>query len=361
MSKPIMIKSFRAKDLSEALRKIRVELGPDAIILETKHKRSSRFSWSNNHVEVTASNGPTSEKSPLESSQEEQSPTIGPIVADTGSIHPQITDSVSNAFSYPLCFVQVGSELLMRDLPRERVESWLDEALATLGSETIDPWVVRACLAQLLRREIVVDSPTSSWTQRRSTIAIVGPPGHGKSSVVAKLASIVSMHLELRPLVISCLHPSTPPQSRLADYCELMGWSYEQVDAPKLASTIATRIDHNDWIVLDIPSIRLGDVDTMEMWRATLSELDIAQTHLTVSATTATPHAMRWLDWYQAISPSHLLITHLDEALGLGGFYPFLCAARLPLGFATFGPDIPNDVVECDNALLAQWILGCES
>ena len=36
MTQPIQIRTFRAKSLSEALARIRRELGPDAVILETK-------------------------------------------------------------------------------------------------------------------------------------------------------------------------------------------------------------------------------------------------------------------------------------------------------------------------------------
>jgi flagellar biosynthesis protein FlhF len=359
MNAPIRIKSFRAKNLTEALRKVRTELGPDAIILETRQKQRSRFSWSRDQIEVTASSGPPPDLPPDPLSDDPSPPSDEPIVTEIKTIRHPVESPLFEPAPYPLCFIQVGTELLMRELPRERVESWLKEAFSSLGSDDRDPWVVRAYLAQLLRREIPIDPPTRSWIQEKSTVAVV-PPGHGKSSAVAKLASIASMHLGLHPLVISCVHASAPPRPRLADYCDLMEWNYEQVDAPKLVSAVAKGIEHCDWVVLDIPSIPLGDIESMETWRSILQEIQIAQTHLTISATTATTHAQRLMDWYQGVSPSHLLVTHLDEALGLGGFYPFLCSAKLPLGFATFGPDIPNDIVESDSSLLAQWILGSE-
>lgn len=354
-----MIKSFRAKNLSEALRNVRLELGPDAIILETKQRYASRLSWSRSRVEVIASNGPPPENYPSQQPSAESTSPPEPKVAECDSPHPSVETSARKPPSYPLCFVQVGSELLKRDLPREQIETWLEEASASLGTAVQDPWVVRAYLAQRLRHEIPIDPPTHAWTNANSTIAVVGPPGHGKSNSVAKLASIASMHLGLRPLVISCVHPSaTPPHPRLADYCELIGCGYKQVDAPKLASAIARGREHSDWIALDVPSVPLGDFQTMDTWRSLLEELGVTQTHFTISATTATAPAGRLLDWYHGLAPTHLLVTHLDEAFGLGGFYSFLSSARIPLGFATFGPHIPEDIDECDTAQLAHWILG---
>jgi flagellar biosynthesis protein FlhF len=365
MNAPIRIKSFRAKNLAEALRKVRTELGPDAIILETKQTRQSRLSWarlswSRDQIEVTASSGPPPGTDPEPISDELSPPSDEPLATERKTDHLVVESPLIESAPYPPCFIQVGTELLKRDLPRERVDSWVKEAFSALGGDDRDPWVVRAYLAQMLRREISIDPPTRSWTDEKSTVAVVGPPGHGKTSVVAKLASIASMHLGLQPLVLSCVHASTTHRPRLADYCELMEWKYEQVDAPKLTSAIARGIEQNNWIVLDIPSIPLGDIESMEMWRSIFREIQITQTHLTISATTAVTHAQRMLDWYQGVSPSHLLVTHLDEALGLGGFYPFLSSSKLPLGFATFGPDIPSDIVECDGPHLAKWIFGCE-
>ncbi|MFN9604453.1 MAG: hypothetical protein ACK57P_12470 [Planctomycetota bacterium] len=355
MNAPIRIKSFRARDLSEALRQIRLELGPDAIILETKLKPRSRFSWSRPRVEVTASSA-----APVESegtdTPEDTSPqpeeTIG--LPGVGLMNGS---TLNQAISYPRTYIQVAADLLLRDVPKEQIEAWLGEAMSQLGAEVSDAWVLRAHLAQILRREILTDCPSRSW-DATGAVAVVGPAGHGKSSAVAKLAYFAAIHCGFHPRVIACLHPSQPPHPRLADYCDLMGWGYEQIDAPKLAAVVAAGIERGNWIAIDIPSIPIGDIHGMEMWRSIVSELALAQTHVALSATTATTHASRLLDWYQGLSPTHLLLSRLDEAGGLGGFCSFLSDARLPVGFASFGPKIPDDIAECEPALLAQWILG---
>lgn len=365
MNTPIQIKSFRAKSLSEALDRIRHELGPDAIILETKHPPKSRFSWSRALIEVTASSPPLAESdvSVPSRSLEEQTrmisePTDGLAIERQNDSPP---NPVLSYAAYPACFIQVATDLLLRDLPRDCVEAWLARGLADLGPAVRDEWVLRAYLAQCLRSEIPIDPPSRSWSTNRTTIAVVGPAGHGKSSAVAKLAGLAALHRGLRPRIIACLHPSTPPHSRLADYCDLMGWSYEQVDAPKLASAVASSVESCDWTAIDFPSVPLGDTESMEYWRSTLAEIEIVQTHLVLSATTSVLCASRLLDWYRALSPSHLLATHLDDGWGLGSWVPFLRSANLPLGFASLGPNIPDHLAECEPRLLAQWILHASS
>jgi flagellar biosynthesis protein FlhF len=356
MKAPIRIKSFRAKDLSEALRHIRLELGPDAIILETKLNPRSRFSWSQPHVEVTASSA-----APAETEGTDIPEAIPPQPEETIDLpgdDPNRSSILTPTTSYPRTYIQLASDLLLRDVPKEQVEAWLEEAMSQLGADVSDAWVLRVHLAKMLRRDIPTDCPSRSWDATGTAIALVGPPGHGKSSAVAKLASFAAIHCGFRPLVIACLHPSQPPHPRLADYCDLMGWRYEQIDAPKLAAAVAAGIERGNWIAIDTPSIPIGDIEGMKAWRSMLGELALAQMHVALSATTAATHARRLLDWYQVLSPTHLLLSRLDEAGGLGSFYPFLSTAQLPVGFASFGPKIPEDIAECEPGLLAQWILG---
>lgn len=257
-------------------------------------------------------------------------------------------------------FARVASELLLRDLPANRIESWLHRAERELGTRVDDPWVLRAHIAQSIRGEVPIDPPTSAWTADRIAIAVMGPSGHGKSSAVAKLASAAAIHLQRTPMIIAGADDACPVHERLADYCEVMGWGYEQVAAPKLASAIEAAWARYDFVALDLPAIGIGDMEAMARWRAGLEPIAILQTHLALSATTGTCHARRMLDWYQALGPSHWLATKLDEAGGLGSFYPVLAGTRMPLGFASVGPGIPCDLQECDFPRLAHWILGDE-
>lgn len=362
MNAPIRIKSFRGRDLSDALRKVRSELGPNAIILETKHQPKSRLPWSRTLVEITASSSPPAEPDPsvhLLSLEE-----LTPMTSDAMDrlTLDRLDDSPSHRVPshplYPESFVQVASELLLRDLPRDCVEDWLAMGLADLGPDVRDRWVLRAYLAQCLRHEIPIDPPSQSWSKGRTTIAVVGPAGHGKSSALAKIAGFAQNHRGLRPRIIACLQPSNPPPNRLAEYCDLMGWIYEQVDAPKLASAVASGMESCDWTAIDLPSVPVGDTESMEQWRSTVAEIEIAQTHLALSATTSVPCAKRFLDWYQGLSPSHLIATHLDDGWGLGSWVSFLRSANLPLGFASLGPHVPDHIAECEPRLLAQWVLG---
>jgi flagellar biosynthesis protein FlhF len=374
MNAPIRIKSFRAKNLTEALKMVRTELGPDATILETKPAPRSKLGWSRFRVQVTASSGcsapaeamdPIEDPSTEDAPQGETSPENSEKPIDACPVPTSIPTSIPADWTnecefYNDVYMQVASRLLLNDVPAATIERWLRQSHDQLGSNVQDAWLLRAHIARLIRHEIPVDAPSASWLTRREVIAVIGPSGHGKSSAVAKLAGVASMQLGLRPLVIACETELAPANPQLAGYSSLMGWGYEQADAPKLPRQgLATSSDH-DWVAIDVPGVPMGDREGLERMRGWLTQLGVTQVHLTLAATTGDTHVRRSLDWYQGLQPSHLLLTKLDEALGLGSLVPCLAAAHLPLGFVSVGPRVPSDFLECDGPRLAHWLLGSD-
>jgi flagellar biosynthesis protein FlhF len=381
MNAPIRIKSFRAKNLTEALRMVRTELGPDATILETKAAPRSKLGWSRFGVEVTASCGgqhseeatPMVENQPSSDHLQNDALPSDYLPNNATSDHlDEPSDDRTNltsvpvhwrkeSHSYPDVYMQVASQLLLKDVPTTFIERWLRQSFEQYGSNVQDTWLLRAHIARHIRNDIPVDTPSSSWMVRKEVVAVIGPSGHGKSSAVAKLAAVASMQLGLKPLVLSCETEFVPSNPQLTDYCGLMGWGYEQIDAPKFERKEVVSANDCNWVVIEVPSVAMGDQEGMQRMQAWLTQLGVTQVHLTLAATTGEIHARRMLDWYQALNPSHLLLTKLDESLGLGSLIPCLTAAHLPLGFASVGPRVPSDFLECDGLRLAHWILGSEA
>jgi flagellar biosynthesis protein FlhF len=166
------------------------------------------------------------------------------------------------------------------------------------------------------------------------------------------------MQLQLRPAILSYAPDGLPSRHCLSEYCHLMDWGFEQVDAPKLVPSALERLEGCDLVLIDSPCVRPGDVEAMEALRATLTAAEVSQTHLVMSALTGAPHFRRALAWYQQLEPSHLLLTKLDEAHGLSGIYSSVLASHLPLGFASTGPGVPEDLIELDAVQAVRWVLG---
>jgi len=401
MTQPIQIKTFRAKSLSEALDRIRRELGPDAVILETKPASRSLLGLGNNRISVTAtSNSPSAH--PLASAQppegtlepstdpspESEPPGITSCVNPAGpSADDDLTTSEtdqtrcddlfgtsalpmrfirssglrrtrdeSNPFSGP--YLEFAAELAQTDLDRDLIYAWLMEANEILGDEVSDSWVIRALIAQWIRGSLTVSDPIHKWSQGQERIACIGPSGHGKTNCVAKLAGLVSQSLGWVPGILSCNASGAASAGRLAEYCSMMNWPFLHIDSPHAVRSTLQQMESCDILLIDAHSGTIGDTETQQKTSELLTNLATTQTHLVMSATSSAVSFRRALEWYEAYTPTDLLMTKLDEACGLSAIYLSLTQANLPLGFISTGHRIPSDFLQLDNSKLVQCILG---
>lgn len=401
MTQPIQIRTFRAKSLSEALARIRRELGPDAVILETKPAARSLLGLGNNRISVTAtSNSPSANPRVVAQQAEEtlQSPTnpspdsdpsrltshhdlsaqsASDITASSGSDQanpedlfeaPQLplrfvrssgrkrTRDDSHSFTGP--YLEFAAELAQTDLDRDLIHAWMLEANEILGDEVTDSWVIRALIAQWIRGSLTVSAPVREWSRGRERIACIGPSGHGKTNCVAKLAGLVSQSLGWVPGILSCNASGNTSTSRLAEYCSMMNWPFGQIESPDAIPSTLQQMDSCDILLIDAHCGTIGDAETQQKTSELLTNLATTQTHLVMSATSSTISFRRALEWYESYAPTDLLMTKLDEACGLSAIYLSLTQANLPLGFISTGHRIPSDFLQLDSSKLVQCILG---
>ncbi|MBM3963930.1 MAG: hypothetical protein FJ308_02530 [Planctomycetes bacterium] len=406
MTQPIQIRTFRAKSLSEALARIRRELGPDAVILETKPATKSILGLGNNRISVTATSNTPSHNNPSNIPQasdqqaaESQASTETPLqasdrlrIASLGDLSSASSgdDSLSSTSDLANCddrispeqlpsrfirssgrkrtrddsppftgpYLEFAAELAQTDLDRDLIHAWMLEANEILGDEVTDSWVIRALIAQWIRSSLTVSPSVRDWEPGRERIACIGPAGHGKTNCVAKLAGLVSQSLGWVPGIVSCNAPGTNSTSRLAEYCSMMNWPYGQADSPKVVPSILQQMESCDILLIDAHCGTICDVETRQKTSELLTSLGTTQTHLVMSATLSAVAFRRALEWYESYAPTDLLMTKLDEACGLSAIYLSLTQANLPLGFISTGHRIPSDFLQLDSGKLIQCILG---
>lgn len=401
MTQPIQIRTFRAKSLSEALARIRRELGPDAVILETKPAARSLLGLGNNRISVTAtSNSPSanphvstlqseetlpnpnhpsqaSNPSGIASHDDRSEHSDNEATASGGSDQASREDlsetqplsmrfirssgrtrtrDESNPFTGP--YLEFAAELAQTDLDGDLIHAWMLEANEILGDEVTDSWVIRALIAQWIRGSLSVSAPVREWSRGQERIACIGPSGHGKTNCVAKLAGLVSQSLGWVPGILSCNASGTTTTSRLAEYCSMMNWPFGQVESPHAIPSTLQQMESCDILLLDAHCGTIGDTETQHKTAELLTALATTQTHLVMSATSSAISFRRALEWYESYAPTDLLMTKLDEACGLSAIYLSLTQANLPLGFISTGHRIPSDFLQLDSSKLVQCILG---
>jgi flagellar biosynthesis protein FlhF len=92
--------------------------------------------------------------------------------------------------------------------------------------------------------------------------------------------------------------------------------------------------------------------------RSLLVEAEPDETHLVLSATTASRGLEEAADRFEEIGVSSFLFTKLDEAITLGQLVGVAHRRSLPISYLTDGQNVPEDIRPAEASWLANRVLA---
>jgi flagellar biosynthesis protein FlhF len=216
---------------------------------------------------------------------------------------------------------------------REKADSRGKASLS--GPETLDALV----LAELEQR--VAIAPRLG----QHGVVLVGPPGSGKTTTVAKLASFVSDLAETRPVRVLSFDPSTQaPHVRLQEIVEAFGISFTKVPAIHGLPSLIAEARTKEFLLVDMPGYASNERTEAEASAAALARCPGIDIHLVVPGYMKSIDLRHCIQRYKIFRPSKLLVTKLDETHAFGSVFSEAARARLSLSFLAHGPMVPRDI-----------------
>ncbi len=350
----MQLKTYAATDLASALARARAELGPDALVLATREV-AGRLGLTSVEVTVAIERAPTAPADPdrrslLERLNREVERPRGDRDRVGGGRHEVL----------PAAPRPKPDGAALEPATRALIESGLSTDLATrfariagrgLGSPVHAGQVARA--AERGIRELVTCEPLSL---ARRCLMVVGPPGSGKTTTVAKLAARITSR-SARPVVFAA-----------AD-CERIG-ALEQAEAlsrctgartlgVESASDLKPALDATDpvgTVLIDTPGVGAADDERLAFVR----ELRDAVPHATVAVLLPAglhhAEAAKVLARFAGLRPSCVAFSRVDDGGRIGELVTALAPSRLPLAFLTTG-HAPPDLEDASPRALAALML----
>jgi flagellar biosynthesis protein FlhF len=111
-------------------------------------------------------------------------------------------------------------------------------------------------------------------------------------------------------------------------------------------------------VLLDTAGRSPRDEVKLQELKAFLAEAKADEIHLVLSAVTGSAALERTAERFAAVGTTHLVLTKLDEASGLGNLLPLVRASQLPLSYLTNGQNVPDDIEPANSQRLARMVLG---
>jgi flagellar biosynthesis protein FlhF len=415
------MKVFHADTMHDAIRAIKEELGPDALILSTKRVRRGSLPFSllgRSLLEVTAATDsaadqavPDQQAAPhatqddavsVEGQRESTPPfrdTLSALLHANSPSKSKVEHlrasspamkSMPQSVS-PWRFRHLKNELL--DLQQLLASSLPDES-QTAGSNFPAP-LARACrllvaqglrpstaegLCLALRRrlspeslqsdreiqdalhllcveQIRVSGPLLDAANDYKVAMFVGPSGAGKTTAIVKLAAHYRLQ-ENRSVVLITLDTfRMAAVEHLRMYAKALGVPLETAQNTSDVLEGIRRHRQASLIMIDTPGFGSHETAQLMNLAGLKDSLGSIETHLVLSATTRMQDLRRTVARYEVCAPSRLLFTKLDETEEYGNLLELVCQTALPLSYWSNGPRVPEDFEPADSARLANLLL----
>jgi flagellar biosynthesis protein FlhF len=200
----------------------------------------------------------------------------------------------------------------------------------------------RLALAQLSRRIATMEE---RWLDHGGIVAMVGPTGVGKTTLIAKLAARWVMRHGPRSLaLISADSVRIGAQEQVHTLGRLLGVPAYGIESVRELPQLLDHLGDKRLILIDTAGLSQRD----ERLRGELTALASAhpriETTLVLSAAAQAGSIEEAVERFAAGAPQSCVLTKIDEATSLGGTISTLIRSRLPLAYLSDGQRVPEDL-----------------
>jgi flagellar biosynthesis protein FlhF len=183
-------------------------------------------------------------------------------------------------------------------------------------------------------------------------IALVGPTGSGKTTTLAKLVLGERAFGGRSVGVISLDTYRIGAVEQIQTYADLAGFPLEVLSDVVEVPGALKRLRGCDTVIIDTPGRGPRESDDEMAWRRILKLLRPEEVHLVLPAGLRPEVAAGLRQFYAPLSPSHLLLTKLDEVPYEEGVAELADLVGLPTRWVSDGQEVPGDLHEAGARLL---------
>lgn len=377
----MQIKRFEAKTMTQALKMVKEEFGPEAVILSARSLREGRGLLGLGRptgVEVTAARDSGWGFASLTRSAEptrrpEEAAADVPAKAPPGgmlrtlnrawrqlAVRPQAGAGREPEARAALPDAELARHLLAGGL-REDLAEEIAAALraAGFGAATAEPAALRAhLLAALGGLGVRSRPPAAEWQAGGPAItALVGPAGVGKTTTAVKLA-VREMRRGLRTGLLTLDDRRIGAVQQLETCAAIIGAPFAAAAGAAQIGAALARFAGLDRLIVDTPGVGPADDALRAELHELLGGLPGAERVLLLHAGLPEADLKTVVAAWSRRGATHLGFARLDETSACGSLLNLLADARLPLALLSTGPAVPEDLAIAGLELLADRLLA---
>jgi len=387
------INRFFAKDIRQAIQKVRKTLGPDAVILSNKSvdggvELVAAIDYDESSVVAAAVDAPA--PAPAEPSPD----TPSAIVADVADLQkkraaiesqpstksepkqktvdrPKEPSKPQVELSQEPILVEMRQEMqaLRRMMENELSElTWhnmgehkpnTQELLRRLMNIGLSPDICRNVVSKLdevgnidqawrkaiysLASELPIAG--EDILEQGGAIAVIGPTGVGKTTTVAKLAARFCLrHGSHNVALITTDNFRIGAREQLNTYARILDVPVRSAGTVEELNSALNAFCSKRLILIDTAGMSQRDVQLSEQLSMLKAGSQPVRSFLALPATTQQASLEQAIKAFSAVRLDACILTKMDEAASIGGILSAVLHSGLPVAFTTDGQKVPEDL-----------------
>lgn len=408
----MQIKRYEVENIQEALRQIKVEMGPDAVILSTRRvkRTGGKFGLLGRSIlEVVAAIDGVPPALNNERPVENNVVSSGRGQAVDATIHDDL-DDLRNAirkaggggkagekgaggnggdgldlFQKDLAEIKgiiysmaaqnrinrlsTGNRALFRafaylkstDMEESLALDLVERCAAALSkngadTDSLDDRTVASGLRELLVQDLTDCAGSASDPDARA-LALIGPTGVGKTTTIAKLAARSAIKDKARVAMITIDTYRIAAVEQLKVYAKIIGVPIEVVQTPEELTKALKKYKTMDRVFIDTIGQSQKDMEQMQELKGFFNHRDDVRVNLVLSATTKNKDMLNIIENFGQVPFDAVIFSKIDESGDYGTLYNGLLWTKRPLAYLTTGQNVPDDIEPGSCGRVAELLL----
>lgn len=381
------VKRYIAKDVQEAMIKVKSELGRDAIILHTRKIKKPGLAGlfkkplfevvaaveSNNKDEARLSHLPKQNLVTQTISKPKQF-QLNDVLNPGGKGIDSINDDISSIKTLLKDVLSKMDPQAKKEEPnilgkyekiledKKVIKPVIDKILSIVSRQMSlsneNDQSIKNAIKIILKDYLGNPAIIESKGRRQNTIFFVGPTGVGKTTTIAKLAAKQTiMHNKSVALITSDTYRIAAVE-QLRTYSEILGVPLTVIYEPTDLKDAIEKYSDKDYIFIDTAGRNHKNKELLSELSNLFSAVESPDVFLLLSLTTSFEDMESIIKSYEFIDDYNLIFTKVDEASSLGNILNAKFLSSMPLSYITTGQSVPDDIELADIDKIVNSFVG---
>jgi flagellar biosynthesis protein FlhF len=356
------MKSFFAPTVHDAMEMARVEMGPDALLVNSRKAPPEAQGMGEYEVVFAMLPGRADEtsESAVEAPKQVTPPaTEDAVLRELTRLRKHIEEMGSSlsaqAYSWAVPapeFAEVLSRLTDAGFSVDVAKKVVKQAHARLDGDpaswsrrkTFDRESVEQAVRAELERVLSTDAGFDSTSKQSRVVALVGAPGSGKTATLVKLAVRYGISASRPVHLISADTSRVGAADQLRTYAAIIGATFDSADTTRTLQQAIEANREKGLILIDSPGYSAADMEEAAELAGFLAQHPMIEVQLVAPASMRAADLSTVIDRFEIFAPSKLIFTRLDETAAWGGAIGESVRTGKPISFLGTGQQIPEDL-----------------